>query len=208
MLQRHGIDVLGIATHGEQATSAASLGVPDVIVLCIWGRRILQDSSEARALSVFASGDPQAVHEAMRAGFQEYLAKQSPPPGLLASLRKASASDNANPWPRWEPAANGRLLDKTYQATDAEHLSPRERQVLALLLEGASTKDMARLLSVRPNTARTHVQNVLAKLQVHSRLEAVTVAVRSGLIEPPARSPQGTATDVRLPVSSMAVPVA
>lgn len=63
-------------------------------------------------------------------------------------------------------------------------LTVRERQVLVLLVEGASNKDVARRLAIRSNTVRTHVQNLLGKLRVHTRLEAVTLAIRGGLVEP------------------------
>jgi DNA-binding NarL/FixJ family response regulator len=63
-------------------------------------------------------------------------------------------------------------------------LTLRERQVLALLADGASNKSMAKRLSLSPNTVRTHVQNILGKLGVHSRLEAVTLAIRQGLVKP------------------------
>jgi DNA-binding NarL/FixJ family response regulator len=63
-------------------------------------------------------------------------------------------------------------------------LTARERQVLVLLVEGASNKDVARRLAIRSNTVRTHVQNLLGKLRVHTRLEAVTLAIRGGLVEP------------------------
>ena len=63
-------------------------------------------------------------------------------------------------------------------------LTTREQQVLRLLVEGASNKEMAKRLSIRSNTVRTHVQNLLAKLRVHTRLEAATLAIRGGLLEP------------------------
>jgi DNA-binding NarL/FixJ family response regulator len=75
-----------------------------------------------------------------------------------------------------------------------EGLTPRELQVLGLLVEGASNKDMAKRLSIRSNTVRTHVQNLLAKLQVHTRLEAVTVANRRGSSWPRQRPIPGTGT--------------
>jgi DNA-binding NarL/FixJ family response regulator len=65
----------------------------------------------------------------------------------------------------------------------APGLTSRERQVLRLLIEGASNKDMAKRLAIRSNTVRTHVQNLLAKLRVHTRLEAVTLAIRAGLLD-------------------------
>jgi two-component system nitrate/nitrite response regulator NarL len=66
----------------------------------------------------------------------------------------------------------------------APGLTSRERQVLRLLIEGASNKDVARRLAIRSNTVRTHVQNLLTKLRVHTRLEAVTLAIRGGLMDP------------------------
>lgn len=66
----------------------------------------------------------------------------------------------------------------------APGLTSRERQVLRLLIQGASNKDMAKRLDIRSNTVRTHVQNLLAKLRVHTRLEAVTLAIRGGLLDP------------------------
>jgi DNA-binding NarL/FixJ family response regulator len=65
----------------------------------------------------------------------------------------------------------------------APGLTARERQVLRLLVEGASNKEMARRLAIRSNTVRTHVQNLLGKLRVHTRLEAVTLAMRAGFDE-------------------------
>ena len=65
----------------------------------------------------------------------------------------------------------------------APGLTARERQVLRLLVAGASNKEMARRLDIRSNTVRTHVQNLLAKLRVHTRLEAVTLAMRAGFVE-------------------------
>lgn len=61
-------------------------------------------------------------------------------------------------------------------------LTRREQQILALLIEGASNKEMARRLAIRSNTVRTHVQNVLTKLSVHTRLGAATLAMRSGAL--------------------------
>jgi DNA-binding NarL/FixJ family response regulator len=63
-------------------------------------------------------------------------------------------------------------------------LTPRERQVLTLLIAGASNKEMARRLSIRSNTVRTHVQSLLTKLRVHTRLGAATLAMRYGLLSP------------------------
>ncbi len=65
----------------------------------------------------------------------------------------------------------------------AEQLTAREREVLALLSRGATSQTIADALGIAPNTVRTHVQNILSKLQVHSRLEAVAFAVRHGVVD-------------------------
>jgi DNA-binding NarL/FixJ family response regulator len=75
----------------------------------------------------------------------------------------------------------------------APGLTARERQVLRLLVRGASNKEMARRLAIRSNTVRTHVQNLLAKLRVHTRLEAVTLAIRGGLDDTEETLAMGTA---------------
>jgi two-component system nitrate/nitrite response regulator NarL len=67
----------------------------------------------------------------------------------------------------------------------AEQLTSRERDVLALLVQGAGSHAIASGLGISPNTVRTHVQSILTKLQVHSRLEAATFAVRHGVVEAP-----------------------
>ncbi len=64
----------------------------------------------------------------------------------------------------------------------AQDLTDREREVLSLLAQGLSTRDIAQTLSISPSTARNHIQNILHKLNVHSRLEAVAYAFEHGLV--------------------------
>jgi DNA-binding NarL/FixJ family response regulator len=75
----------------------------------------------------------------------------------------------------------------------AAQLTARELEVLALLVEGAGSGEIARTLDISWNTVRTHAQSILTKLQVHSRLEAAAVAVRQGLVPDPAVSASGAA---------------
>jgi two-component system, NarL family, nitrate/nitrite response regulator NarL len=85
---------------------------------------------------------------------------------------------------------SGRLRDRNgHSGLLAEQLTPREREVLGLLSQGAKGSDIATDLSMSPNTVRTHVQSILSKLQVHSRLEAVAFAVNNGIIDVPGRPP-------------------
>jgi two-component system nitrate/nitrite response regulator NarL len=66
----------------------------------------------------------------------------------------------------------------------ASMLTRREREVLELLTAGATSEQLADELSLSPHTVRTHIQNIMSKLQVHSRLEAATFAVRHGIVAP------------------------
>ena len=78
----------------------------------------------------------------------------------------------------------GATPDSRNAALLIQQLTPREREVLTLLAQGIRGPNIAAMLSLSPNTLRTHVQNILMKLQVHSRLEAATFATRHGLVKP------------------------
>ena len=93
--------------------------------------------------------------------------------GAVLSLSAQAARRRIRSGPRYPPLA--------------ESLTPREREVLARLVRGESTTSMARSMGVRLSTTRTHVDSILIKLGVHSRLEAVAYAVKEGIIEVPGR---------------------
>jgi two-component system nitrate/nitrite response regulator NarL len=78
----------------------------------------------------------------------------------------------------------GRSRERSGAELLADQLTTREVEVLQLLAEGATSAQLAEKLDVSPNTVRTHVQGILSKLQVHSRLEAAAFAVRHGLVKP------------------------
>lgn len=94
---------------------------------------------------------------------------------VIFCMRTQTSSDRS--------AIEAKPQAQTVPVVFAPGLTARERQVLRLLVEGASNKEMARRLAIRSNTVRTHVQNLLGKLRVHTRLEAVTLAMRAGFDE-------------------------
>jgi DNA-binding NarL/FixJ family response regulator len=82
-----------------------------------------------------------------------------------------------------QAGASGHVSDARFTDGEQETLTPRERQTLSLLSKGYGTKEIARSLSISPHTTRNHIQSILQKLGVHSRLEAVLQAIEYGLIQ-------------------------
>jgi DNA-binding CsgD family transcriptional regulator len=119
----------------------------------------------------------QAIRPLLEAGGIEVISSGIPDV-LVVCLRTGGTLEQRSASRAGRPTALGA------RSRHAVWLTLRERQVLALLVEGASNKAMAKRLALRPNTVRTHVQNIMDKLGVHSRLEVVTLAIRQGLASP------------------------
>ncbi len=139
-----------------------------------------------RLLIVSDRPDPAILESAMEAGADGYLAGDCSIGDFVAAIRKVGRGDAHVP-----PAMLGGLLRALIchrREEDAvvgrfSRLTPTERVVLSLLGEGLDHHDIARALVISPHTARTHIQNVIKKFGVHSRLEAVTLSLKYGLTE-------------------------
>jgi DNA-binding NarL/FixJ family response regulator len=188
-LRAMGLTVIGIhATGGEGLTAALHLE-PDLLLVdpvlpdrdgLLVGAAVLAALPATKVVALTALEDERVVQEAIRLGFHGYLTKHTAAEQFKRFL--ASVLDDQVVFPHrlggHAPAADARddydlLIDQ---------LTPREREVLQLLAEGASGLRIASSLGVSPNTVRTHVHGILSKLQVHSRLEAVAFAVRHELV--------------------------
>lgn len=192
LLESEGFEVVGVATSGAAALVAAAREAPDIVLIdaslpdteaVALGRSILEAHPAAKLMMVTGTAEAGAVDDAIAAGFQGYVTKSARSTQLLSSIRAVEEGNMVFSTPI---RTNGHRQPQTTRnegAMLARYLTPRERQVLGLLVEGASGKEMARRLALQPNTVRTHVQNVLTKLQVHSRLEAASTAVRLGLLD-------------------------
>jgi DNA-binding NarL/FixJ family response regulator len=188
------MDVTAVASTVEEGLAASRRDLPDVVLVDLGlpdgdgialGRTIASELPDTKVIALTALNDPKAVGEALRAGFSGYLTKDTPLTQFVAMIEAAVAGQVVIPQRLAAVAVGARTSEERHASLLAEQLSPRERQVLSLLAEGASSEEIAGKLSVSPNTVRTHVQSILTKLQVHSRLEAATFAVRYGIVKVP-----------------------
>lgn len=142
----------------------------------------------ARIVMLTALNDDETVLESIQAGADGYLTKDRAVEDVVSAVRSAHAGETLLPRAvimgiaQRVAAARDRGVDRR-QAI--EPLTPRELEVLRALTEGLSTPEICDRLFIAPNTLRTHVQNIMGKLRVHSKLEAVAFALRHKLVEPP-----------------------
>ncbi|HVS41105.1 MAG TPA: response regulator transcription factor [Candidatus Dormibacteraeota bacterium] len=181
------IDVLAVAGTAAAAVEAARVHRPDVIVMdhhlpdgrgSAAAARIRAELPDVRIVVLTGTDDPDALAEAFAAGCVGYFEKTSAFDELPAAIRAAAAGG---------AVISPRHLDRLRQrervsAPAGAQLTPREREVLLLVSEALPNATIAARLSLSVNTVRTHVQVILEKLGAHSRLEAVTVARRRGLL--------------------------
>lgn len=187
------LEVVAEAKDGLQAVSEAERNKPDVALLdaglpnCdgIRATSLIVDRVPGCKVIVFSDQeDERVLLDALEAGASGYLSKESPLTELIEATRAVHRGEALVP-PRMLGAVLQRLILRRRERDDALRrvgkLTRREREVLGLLAGGADNDDIARKLVISPETARTHIQNLLGKLQVHSRLEAAAFVIQNGL---------------------------
>jgi DNA-binding NarL/FixJ family response regulator len=146
--------------------------------------QIKQAAPDARILVLASEGHEEGIAEALEGGASGYVTTECGLPSLLEAVRTVSAGGMQLPNELLNDLLD-RLLRRQRAYDDALELvsclTPRERQVLVLLVDGADTRAIAAALVISPATAKTHVQNVLRKLAVHSRSEAVALVLGNGI---------------------------
>jgi DNA-binding NarL/FixJ family response regulator len=193
-LDKHGFVVLGIARSSAETLRLAAACRPGLVLVNLGlrnldgirlGERILARFPGVRLVGVVPSELPESAADAARAGFDGCVLRNTPLRHFISTIRVSLAADAA------EARVAGPRLDSNdrHAALLVKQLTRRELQILSLLAEGQSGDDIGRALSISPNTVRTHIGNVLTKLQVHSRLEAVAFAVRHRVVPGPGAVP-------------------
>jgi len=191
-LEAAGVIVAGVSETAEDAVTSVLRTRPDLVLMdvalsnqsgLLAGRRILKEWPDAKILALTALEERHVAEEALRIGFRGYLTKHTPIAQFVNSVRAVLDGQLIMPH-RLRPARRQAAEHEDAELRGA-HLTPREREVLTLLARGANGREIAAELGISRNTVRTHVQSILTKLQVHSRLEASTFAVRHGLMALP-----------------------
>jgi DNA-binding NarL/FixJ family response regulator len=181
------MEVVGTETSGAGALEAVDRLVPDLVLLDLGlpdrngldvGRDILAARPRTKVIALTALEDGATAREAIRSGFTGYITKSIHTERFLSAIRNLTSGQIVMTRPSQQPAgrrANG--SDGLGQL-----LTRKELEVLRLLSEGVPSRSIADRLGVSPNTVRTHVQGILSKLQVHSRLQAVAYATSTGIL--------------------------
>jgi DNA-binding NarL/FixJ family response regulator len=185
-----GIEVVGEAGDGEEAIREAERLQPDVVLIDLVmprldGVQAMRELRErvpgARAVVLTSFLDDERLLPALRAGAAGYLLKSVQPPELARAVRAAVEGDALI-----DPAVAARLVATLADGREerTEQLTPREREVLALIGRGFANKRIALELGIAEKTVKVHVSHVLAKLGVADRTQAALFAVRAGLLGP------------------------
>jgi two-component system nitrate/nitrite response regulator NarL len=189
-----GHDVVEIATRGEEAIGAMERHHPEVVLLDLGlpdrpgfdvGAEILERWPEVRILVVTAMSDRRSASEAIRNGFHGYLTKDAPVARFARAVESVVDGQVVMPQGLTDFGVGGKGDDVDAVRLRADQLTRRELDVLELMVAGVDGHGIAKQLGISSNTVRTHAQSILTKLQVHSRLEAATFAVRHGIVAPP-----------------------
>jgi DNA-binding NarL/FixJ family response regulator len=184
-LAQQGLEVAALVASGDEAVSVAQAELADAVVLDMSlpgedaisiGERILAASPQTKLLGLVGTSDD-GVREALDSGFHGILTKDSTIPDLTAAIMAITRAHTIIPSASVRSVI-GTIEPDIVKPSVARKLTDREREILSLLVKGATSSLIAKKLYLSPHTVRTHIQNILTKLDVHSRLEAVALATR------------------------------
>ncbi len=186
-----GIDVVGEAANGREALEFVATHRPDVVLMDLTmpelngldaTARIRREFSEVRVLILSMHGDEEYVTQSLRAGANGYLLKDSGRAELEIALRAVARGDHY-----LSPAVSRTVVAEFVQAggerrTPLERLTPRQREVLQLIAEGGSTKEIAAKLDLSIKTVESHRAQLMHRLGIHDVPGLVRYAIRAGLV--------------------------
>jgi DNA-binding NarL/FixJ family response regulator len=193
------IDVVGEAASGREAVKGVASLKPDVALVDVRmpdldgieaARQIVASGSACRVLMVTTFDLDEYVYDAFRAGASGFLLKNVSPEHLIAAVLGVHSGESL-----LAPAITRRLIERFVSASTPrvdrrfEQLTDRETDVLGLVAQGLSNAEIAGQLYISQGTVKTHVGNILAKLGLRDRVQAVVAAYESGLVRPGGKGP-------------------
>jgi len=193
--RQEGFEVVGEAGDGLDGAKRAKKLKPDVILLDLHmpGTSglaaiplLLEEAPQAQIIMLTVSEDAEDLLDALRAGACGYLLKNIETDFLLDSIRRAAIGESV-----MSPQMAARVADairkpqniNSNAAPASVEFSPREREVITWLARGGSNKEIARALNMAESTVKIHVQGILRKLNLSSRVQAAVYAVEHGLVD-------------------------
>ncbi|MEI2811201.1 MAG: response regulator transcription factor [Nocardioides sp.] len=191
-----GVEVVGEAGDGVAGTQLAATVAPDVVLLDVRMpkrsgidacRAIKEAVPSAKIIMLTASEEEADLYEAVKSGASGYLVKDSSIDEVAQAVRVVADGQSLI-----SPSMAVKLIDEFKQMSRPQpdsvpglRLTERELEVLRLVAKGLNNREVAKQLFISENTVKNHVRNILEKLQLHSRMEAVMYAVREKLLDIP-----------------------
>ncbi len=190
LLEREGFDIVGEASDGHEASRLAHDLSPDVAILDVAmpllngieaGRVISRGCPTVRTIALTVHTENHYVLAALEAGFSGYVLKSQAAAQLVRAIREVSRGSIY-----LSPGVSRAVVDASLnkEKLPADPLTGREREVLQLVAEGKTTKQIGKLLGVAAKTAESHRTRIMTKLKIHETAGLVRYAIRQGLIQP------------------------
>jgi DNA-binding NarL/FixJ family response regulator len=194
--QEDDLELVGEASNGVEVVTKAQELMPDVILMDVRmpkrsgieaATEIKETLPHVKILMLTISDEEADLYEAIKAGASGYLLKEIPIEEVADAIRSVWAGQS-----RISPSMASKLLSEFAAMSKASEdkpqmpaprLTDREMEVLRLVAQGLNNRDIAKKLFISENTVKNHIRNILEKLHLHSRMEAVVYAVREKMIE-------------------------
>jgi len=183
------LEVIGEAADGREAVTKVKAGNPDVVLMDLVmpemdgveaTKAITEDEQELKILILTSFSEEERIIQAIKAGASGYLIKDASPDELVEAIKNVYRGEST-----LDPKIAGTVLNSIQGETSnsAGELTEREREVLELVAEGLPNDDIAEKLYISERTVRSHVSNILSKLDLANRTQAALYAVREGIAD-------------------------
>jgi two-component system response regulator NreC len=190
LLEREGFKVVGEASDGHEAIRRVNSMHPDIAVVDISmpivngvdvARELRRSSPTTKSILLTQHSEGEYIFEALEVGVKGYVLKSQAVGDLVQAIKQVSRGQ-----PYFSPGVSGALVEAFHSKSERRRdvLTARERQVIRLIAEGKSTKDVASLLGISIKTAESHRTALMKKLNIHEVASLVLYAVRRGIVKP------------------------